>query len=415
VVQLASNSTSSSSATANQGTISAATAACIWVALLLSLPLHARIALGSRELGVSVFDPILACVWLWLVLTGRLHRIGWHAVGAIAVCVAAVLLHDAAILLSGLPVQPAGMIRETIKYAAFPVLVGMVASAFSLPPLRAPPTEIVAACLVGIAAVLLIDLSRSQGRINYRPEESGIYANVVVAMLVLAMLAAKQDGRRWAWGLVAVSGAIALGITLRLFAKSLAAGVLAIGLAFTLRHAAVRFGVRGRLARLALVLAAAGVALAAIVYAFDVLGLGLGYDGTTARSVSIREVLWLRAADLLRGSFPLGIGLGQFGAQPQPVTDAFGQAQLFVHNTALAMVTELGALGVLGVGALLLTVCLSLAALSPTGSIAAGIYLAISFLLNEGLGYRGAILIIGLGLASRAAPSSQAGAVRRHR
>ena len=73
----------------------------------------------------------------------------------------------------------------------------------------------------------------------------------------------------------------------------------------------------------------------------------------------------------------------------------------FVHDTPLAMATELGAAGIAGAGLLAVLAARAVSALPPLGATAAALYLGVSLLLNDGLGYRGALLILGLGLGRR--------------
>jgi len=121
-----------------------------WLLLLLSLPIHGRVPLGGsgRELGLSLFDAVFWGVFLWRWRAGKI-AVDRRVLLAAALVVATVLLHS---LLSWWlhPVELASLLRETVKYAAFPIYVGAAAVMLGERCFPGPPP-----LLVALSAVLM--------------------------------------------------------------------------------------------------------------------------------------------------------------------------------------------------------------------------------------------------------------------
>lgn len=377
-----------------------------WLLLLLSLPIHGRVPLGGsgRELGVSLFDAVFWGVFLWRWREGKI-AFDRRVVLAAALVVAMVLLHS---LLSWWlrPVELASLLRETVKYAAFPVYVGAAALMLSERCLPGPPLLLVAlsAMLISLGVlayvaggVPLVTLAFRHGAL-----ERGVYANIVAGLLVLTIYAAETNAwMRGRWFTVEAVALVAVATALQLYNK----GMMLVTVSLTVLPLAAPW--LRRHWRAGALLALAGgliVAAAATLVAFDVLRLGIDYEGTFAASVGVRHDLWLKAAHLIAASFPWGTGLGQFGAAPPPIVDPFGMPQLFVHDTPLAMTAEMGALGAALAGMLACVIFAAARAFPVLTALAFTLYTLETFLLNDGLGYRVAFLLLGLGLARALAP-----------
>ena len=371
-----------------------------WLLLLLSLPIHGRVPLGGsgRELGVSLFDAVFWGVFLWRWREGKI-AVDRRVVLAAALVVAVVLVHS---LLSWWlrPLELAALLRETVKYAAFPVYVGAATLMLGDERLPGPPLLLVAlpAALISLAVlayvaggVPLVTLAFRHGAL-----ERGVYANIVAGLLALTIYAAETNAWiRGRWFTVEVVALVAVATALQLYNK----GMMLVTVSLAILPLAAPW-LRHRRAGALLALAAGLiVAAAATLVAFDVLRLGIDYKGTFAASVGVRRDLWLKAAHLIAAGFPWGIGLGQFGAAPPPIVDPFGMPQLFVHDTPLAMIAELGALGAALAGMLACVIFTAARAFPLLTALAFTLYSLETFLLNDGLGYRMAFLLLGLGLA----------------
>ena len=372
-----------------------------WLLLLLSLPIHGRVLLGAsgRELGVSLFDAVFWGVFLWRWREGKI-AVDRRVMLAAALVVGLVLLHS---LLSWWqrPVELAALLRETVKYAAFPVYVAAAALMLGEERLPGPPLVLVALSAVLISLGVLAYVAGGVPLITlayrYGALERGVYANIVAGLLVLTIYSAETNAwMRGRWFTVEVVALVAVATALQLYNK----GMMLVTVSLAVLPLAAPWLSRHRRAGALLALAAGLiVAAAATLMAFDVLRLGIDYKGTFAASVGVRHDLWLKAAHLIAASFPWGIGLGQFGAASPPIVDPFGMPQLFVHDTPLAMIAELGALGA-ALAAMLACVIFAAARAFPLlTALAFTLYSLETFFLNDGLGYRMAFLLIGLGLA----------------
>jgi hypothetical protein len=380
-----------------------------WLLLLLSLPLHGRVPLGGsgRELGVSLFDAVFWGVFFWRWYDGKI-AFDRRVVLAAALVAAMVFLHS---LLSWWlrPLELASLLRETAKYAAFPVYVGAAAMMLGGRSLPGPPPLLIAfsAMLISLGVLVyvaggvpLVTLAFRHGAL-----ERGVYANIVAGLLVLTVYAAETNAwMRGRWLIMEIVALVAVATALQLYNKGMMLVTLSIAILPFVVPWLRRHSPAGALLALAGGLV---VAAAATLFAFDVLHLGIDYKGTFAASVGVRHDLWLKGAHLVAASFPWGIGLGQFGAAPPPIVDPFGMPQLFVHDTPLAMVAELGALGAALAAALALAVSRAARAFPLLTALAFLLYALETFLLNDGLGYRLAFLLLGLGLArALASPAS---------
>ncbi len=380
-----------------------------WLLLLLSLPIHGRVPLGGsgRELGLSLFDAVFWGVFLWRWREGKI-AFDRRVILAAALVAATILLHS---LLSWWlrPVELAALLRETVKYAAFPIYVGAAALMLGDRCLPGPPLLLVALSAVLISVGVLVYVAAGVPLVTlayrYGALERGVYANIVAGLLVLTIYAAETNawmrGRRFTVEVVAL---LAVATALQLYNKgmmlvtvSLAILPLALPWLRAHRRAGALLALGGGLV----------VAAAATFLTFDVLRLGIDYKGTFAASVDVRHDLWLKAAHLIGASFPWGIGLGQFGAAPPPIVDSIGMPQLFVHDTPLAMIAELGALGAALAAALACVIVAAARAFPLLTALAFTLYSLETFLVNDGLGYRAAFLLLGLGLArALAAPAT---------
>ncbi len=386
----------------------------IWAILVLTLPLHSRLPIGAgREIGLSLFDLALPTIWLIEWARGKTaldRRIAVIAGGAACL----VLAHAVAFWALQPGIELNALIRETAKYVGFIVMVAMATMLFSDVALRRIPVG-----LIGVTFVFIAGWSFSQAPafantlgLTSLNAGTGVYPNVVVGLLVLMIFAVEMSETRRRWSATLLVGIGAFWITSCYLAKSLSAVVLAIGIAALLRHAHARLSSYHRWVVWAIL---AGITASAItisnfifVILTRVLTSGLyhipgEYPQYVVQSENIRAALWGRALDLFAGHPVLGIGLGQFGAQPAPIADVYGLIQLYVHNTPLAMACEMGLLGVLlGIGLVWLGAW-AIRALPWLSAIAVTLYFGASFLLNDGVGYRAAILILGFALARQLA------------
>jgi hypothetical protein len=372
-----------------------------WLLLLLSLPLHGRILLGGsgRELGISLFDAVFWGVFFWRWRGGKI-TLERRVVLAAALLVALVLLHSLLSLWLK-QVELASLLRETIKYAAFPVYVGAATLMLGEGKLPRPPLLLVAACTGVISLGVLVYVAGGVPLIRlafrYGALERGVYANIVAGLLVLTLYAAETSATtRGRWLVVDAVALVAIATALQLYNK----GIMVVATTTAVLSLAAPLLIRYRRAG-ALVGLLCGLIIAAVatLLAFDVLHLGVNYKGTFAASIGVRRDLWAKAAELIAASFPWGIGLGQFGVAPPPIVDPFGMPQLFAHDTPLAMIAELGVLGAVLATALILAIYAAARAFPLLTALSFTLYCLETFLLNDGLGYRVSFVLLGVGLA----------------
>jgi len=131
---------------------------------------------------------------------------------------------------------------------------------------------------------------------------------------------------------------------------------------------------------------------------------GLGVANSISTSLGIRLTLWRLALDTIGESFPWGIGAGQFSPLTEGVPALVAAGLRVVHDTPLALATELGALGVLFT-ALLAALILRVAWIwSWPARLCFLLYISVPFLLNDMLGFRIVHLLLALGLARVGSP-----------
>ena len=145
-----------------------------------------------------------------------------------------------------------------------------------------------------------------------------------------------------------------------------------------------------------------------IIFGIGVVALAVWFGSTgftyfpitsIGKSLSLRLALWDFAWRLAVENFPWGTGLGQYGALiiESPKLGRLGLR--YVHNTPLALLTEMGALGLLVAAGLGYLVYLSCRHWVWPVALSFLMYLLLPLMLHDAIGMRMSILVLAYGVS----------------
>ena len=373
----------------------------VWVVLTVSIILDVKVPLGDsgRLINLSAFDVAVPLCLVVMWASGRISRPNLPILSTLGVAVLLVLCHSGVSLWLDPAVEPVGLARETVKLVAACTLLAMLLTLFTAAALRAPPAWL----------LLLIILVISADALSQRFEElrhstsysETLDANTIVGLLVLsiAALAQRADQLRRA---VAVVAALAVSfLMVLLFSKAYI--VMSVAVSVLL---AAWFILGGRPPKhvpiIGLLLAVgtvSGIGVVVLAVWFGSTGFTYFPIGSIGTSLSLRLALWDFAWRLAVENFPWGTGLGQYGALiiESPKLGPLGLR--YVHNTALALLTEMGALGLLMTAGLGYLVYLSCRHWAWPVALTVLIYLLLPLMLHDALGMRMSILVLAYGVS----------------
>lgn len=388
--------------------------AAIWVVLAVSIILDVKVPLGDsgRLINLSFFDVAVPLCLVVVWASGRIGRPNLPILATLGFAVLLVLCHSGVSLWLNPAVEPIGLARETVKIVAACTLLAMLLVLFTAPALRLPPAWLL------LSIILLVSVDALDQRFEElrqsTPYAETLDANTIFGLFVVmtAALSRKADQLRRA---IAPVAALAIGfLMLLLFSKAYIVMSVAVSV-----FLAAWFILGGRppmhVPVIGLLLAfgvISGIGVVALAVWFGSTGFTYFPIGSIGKSLSLRLALWDFAWQLARENFPWGTGLGQYGALIMESPELRPLGLRYVHNTPLALLTEMGALGLLmaaGLGYLVYLSCRPWA--WPIASTFA-IYLVLPLLLHDALGMRMSILVLAFGISEglrRNAPSSPHG------
>ena len=109
--------------------------------------------------------------------------------------------------------------------------------------------------------------------------------------------------------------------------------------------------------------------------------------------------LWTVAVAATADSFPVGIGLGQFASRLAAETELVGQNLRFIPNTPLALLTELGIVGVILSGIIVTFMIISTRGLPMSLRAIVWVCLGLPMFLHDALGLRMIVIVLATGMA----------------
>lgn len=373
----------------------------VWVALTISIILDVKVPLGQsgRLINLSVFDVAVPLCLVVVWASGRIGRPNLALLSTLGVTVLLVLGHSGLSLWLGPAVEPVGLARETVKVVAACALLAMLLILFTAPALRAPPAWLLGLLILAIA-VDALGQRYEELRQSTQYSET-LDANTIVGLFVLLIVALARRADQWRRALAAVA-ALAVGILMILmFSKA----YIAISIAVSVLLAAWFF-LGGRPPKnvpvIGLLLAMGaifGIGVVALAVWFGSTGFTYFPITSIGKSLSLRLALWDFAWRLVVENFPWGTGLGQYGAL---ITESpkLGRLGLrYVHNTPLALLTEMGALGLLVAAGLGYLVYLSCRHWVWPVALSFLIYLLLPLMLHDAIGMRMSILVLAYGVS----------------
>jgi hypothetical protein len=369
-----------------------------WSLVILSTAVYGIVPLGEtgRAINLSLFDFIVVLLFA-IALRDRAVRldrfVGLATLGAVAL----ILIHSAIFLLSEESIELAGLARETMKSAAYFVEVLLLSMLVKAGGSRLPNFRVLGL----LFALLTFQALALHFRELYAPGSWFLPRNQHLATLsgivVLAAViyAVGNMPRRYL-----ISGLVTLiSVAFILLNKTYLSVAVAILALLPYLKSTNRGQPDARIVSfLAFVLFVVFAMLFGSGDALRDIPL-LDRLDTIFESLGFRFQLWGVAGNAAVGSFPIGIGLGQFASYltAEPTLDS--QALRFVHNTPLALVVEMGLAGIIVGGLVVALIVRATRGLPITVSIAIWVYLGLPMLLHDALGLRMAVLVLATGLA----------------
>ena len=392
----------------------------VWLAILLALVPDVVVPLGSsgRFINLSAFDAVVPICLLAVWCVRPLHHPPYKILAGLGVAAVLAVTHSAITFVWAEDIQLAGLARETAKLVAVCLLIAALSMLFRAPELRQPPAWVFAVAIAVLAAKGLYH--RFYELTATTPYLETLDANniVGVAILWVAVLVGRDRSAIGGAGFAVFIPAVVL--TILLGSKTFLLVSVAVLVLFATAWVAPRRPAKG-LAQLLLLGGALSIG-GAVAYGISELTLpgsvffeqsnpwvtgwrrgpepeSIPTFRSLGDSMSIRLALWDYATELTKASFPWGVGLGQFGALSarSPALAEIGLR--FVHNTPLALVTELGALGLAGVAGLAYLGYLACRGWSVSVMAAFALYLVVPMMLHDALGMRMTLLVIAYGIA----------------
>lgn len=389
-----------------------------WLFIGLSTLVYVSLPVGEsgRMITVGLFDFAVVGLFCFALLRGQLPVI-WPMTWAF-VLVGGLLAYAGLMFVVSDTIQVAGLVRETIKYCVFVVLLAMCLSLLAgrvLGPLYFPPLLLIGAVVL---FVWWLYISRILGG-----EVGGlvvnVYSNVALGLAVLMLQSVRTNFSGFVCCVILIYQVI-------VFAFCVWAGAVAnAGVTLLLVSVTGLVWFKTNTTRRTFILSFCAVAFATIAAAGIV--YVTYYDATRSPTglvrsgIVIRLALWLKAFDLMHTTSSLGIGPGQFGlfnfselelvrSLPAGLFQAFGfhHADLpgpyfgdmkirYVHNTFGAMLVEWGLVGIGLSIALLVLVVNTARRLWAPAAFGYVLYALPTLLLNDGIGFRMHILILSVG------------------
>jgi hypothetical protein len=369
-----------------------------WPLLILSTAVYGIIPLGEtgRAINLSLFDFIVVLLFA-IALRDRAVRLDRFVTSATLGAVAIIFVHSTIFLLSEKSIEIAGLARETIKSVAYFIEILLLSILVKAGGSRLPKFQVLGL----LFALLTFQALALHFRELYAPGSWFLPRNQHMATLsgivVLAAViyAVGNMPRRYL-----IAGLITLiSVAFMLLNKTYLSVSMAILALLPYLNSTNRVQLNAKIVSfLAIILFVVFAMLFESGNALRSLPL-LDRLDTISDSLGFRFQLWDAAGNAAVGSFPIGIGLGQFASYLTTELTLGSQALRFVHNTPLALVAEMGFAGVVVGGVVVALVLRATRGLPVAVSIAIWIYLGLPMLLHDALGLRMAVLVLAAGLA----------------
>jgi len=373
----------------------------VWLVLAVSIILDVKVALGEsgREINLSAFDVAVPLCLIVVWASGGIGRPKLPIVATLGLAALLVLGHSGVSWWLDPAVEPVGLARETVKLVAVCTLLAMLLTLFTAPAMLAPPAWLL------VVIVLVISVDALAQRFEELRQSTTYFetldANTIFGLFVVfcAVLSRRADQLRRA---TAAAAAVAAGVLMILmFSKAYIAMSFAVSALL-----AAWFILGGRAPRhlsviglLLVVAAIAGIGVVALAVWFGSTGFTYFPIASIGKSLSLRLALWDTAWRLAVENFPWGIGLGQYGARIMESPELRPLGLRYVHNTPLALLTELGVLGLLAVAGLGYLIYLSSRPWAWPVALTFAIYLVLPLMLHDALGMRMSILVLAYGVS----------------
>lgn len=368
-----------------------------WSLIILSTAVYGIVPLGSsgRSINLSLFD-LMVIILLVIVIRDRAVRLDRIVVSLTLGALAIVIIHSASFFLWVTPADHMGMARETVKTAAFflellILAIVMVAGKIGMPP---PRTLAILFTVLAIQAVAL-HFRELYGPMSwFLPRNQHLATLSGIVVLGTIVYSAGNMSRHYL--LIGLFALIAV-VFLLLNKTYLVVTVLMLALL-----PFINFGVQRKAGIWIVALAASFlIIIFAIFFSSEGLRNVVLFERLDTISISLgfRTQLWAAAGEAAAGSFPIGIGLGQFASYLAAGTNLVEQNLRFIHNTPLALVTELGFVGVILGGMIVTLIIISTRGLPLALRIVVWVCVGLPMLLHDALGLRMIPLVLAAGMA----------------
>lgn len=318
--------------------------ALFWLLMLSSAVIHVRLNVFGVNTQLAIFDFVVPLLFFWAYCTRKIKRIPkkvWVTASAIVITL---ICHSTFIYIFKENLQFVWLLKETLKLVVIILEYSMLLVLFQA---RGPdlPPQSVSFFVFAVSMLVVGGLAYYILIFDAHFAAPTVYSVALLGLLffIIADVSWLYSTRRRIVAIIASIAVAFVGILLLnkgVTGIALATGVwIAFG-GFFRRLTSHRVGV---IACGLLLVAGLGMYFAKLV------GMQVGIleriDGIE-RSVFVRLSLWSVALESFGPNFPIGIGLGQFWESVVKDISIAVEGHRYVHSTFVALVVELGILGV---------------------------------------------------------------------
>ena len=385
----------------------------IWSALLIGAFVQVRIGIPATPIivQVSLFDAVLPIIVFWGIYKHWLHPPSALVSLVFLSLLLAVFVHSAILYAIQSDINVTWLMKDTIRLVVVILHMSFLMILFQREDMRIVPKRSVAGLTVTMAVFAVIVFKYElffTGELFLQELISSVHvwpfivSPTIQATTLLGLLFLIGSDGKWVdtsshrlWmiiGSIFVGGAAIL-----LLHKASAAVGLLFGVWFTIAGAGSRVSLYHILFSALLALIGSGLA-GFIIYQFELFPEIAERLDSIDRSIGIRLELWTFAAHEILGSFPVGLGLGQFSQAAGQIPKFAAETHFYPHNSPLSFLAELGLIGLVILILLCAVLFRSSAGYSKYALPLFIVLMAPPLLLHDGHTIRILLLVVALGL-----------------
>jgi O-antigen ligase len=327
----------------------------VWSLLFLGAFVHVPISLPSVNTQVSAFDFILPALFAWAYFSGRIIPPSRRVIVTVACILTAFIGHSVSIYVFKDELQRVWLLKETLKNIVLVVEFFLLLILFQSRVVRFPQHGVIVGALA--IAVLAVGILSFQ-MLEY---ETFFFARTVYCTALASLLFLLAADGAWTRSsrrclLLLLAGTFVILVSL----LSLNKGIAGLTFLMTAWVALVHITRRTSAARASIIIGSLVLAIFFTVIMVKTLGISIDLlqrMDSMDRSISVRAALWFLGLEAFWHHFPWGLGFGQYWEAVVTNVELAREGHRFVHNSFIALMAELGMLGlILSAGLLALIV-----------------------------------------------------------